>query len=137
MKVLHHGFNQVKNAHTKIDRLIKVKLCILHMNSNDVFIEDRTSIIVWHGCRFCATLSVDINRISTLFLIFSNVLPKTELLISLKKSTSKLFPDFVASILSFVFRLMYSSSEALSSNLISLWIFVIFKPRLSYNFKFS
>ena len=38
MKVIHQGFTKVKNDHTKIDGLIKVKLCILHMNSNEVFI---------------------------------------------------------------------------------------------------
>ena len=50
MKVIHHGFSQVKNAHTKIDWLIKVKLCLLHVNGNAVFIEDRAKIIVWPGC---------------------------------------------------------------------------------------
>ena len=50
MKVVHQGFAQVKNAHTKIDWLIKVKLCLLHVNGNEVFIEDRTMIKVWLGC---------------------------------------------------------------------------------------
>ena len=45
-KVIHHGFTEVKNAHNKIDWLIKVKLCLLHVNGNEVFIEDRTTIIV-------------------------------------------------------------------------------------------
>ena len=84
MKVIDQGFTQVKIAHT-IDRLITVKLCLLRMKSNEVFIKDRTAIIVWLGCQFLATSSADINRISTLFLIFSSVLPKTELFISLKK----------------------------------------------------
>ena len=109
MKVVHQGFTQVENAHTKIDWLIKVKLCLLRVNGNKVFIEDRTTIKV--------CLSDDINRISTLFLTFSSVLPKTELFISLKKSTSKLFPDCLAFVLSSTFRLMYSSSQALSLNL--------------------
>ena len=47
MKVILIGFTQVKNAHTKIDWLIKVKLSFLHVNGNEVFIEDRTAIIVW------------------------------------------------------------------------------------------
>ena len=46
MKVIHQGFNKVKNGHTMLDWLIKVKLCLLHMNSNEIFIEDRTAIIV-------------------------------------------------------------------------------------------
>ena len=50
MKVIHQGFTQVKNAHIKIDCLIKVKLCLLHVNSNEVFIEDRTMINIWLGC---------------------------------------------------------------------------------------
>ena len=107
MKIIHQEFTQVENAHTKIDLLIKVKLCLLRMNSNEVFIEDRTIIIVWLGCQFLGFLSDDNNRISTLFLILSSILPMTVLFISLKKSTSKLLPDFLASILSFVFRLMY------------------------------
>ena len=41
MKVIHLGFTQVKNTHTKIDWLIKVKLCLLHVNGNEIFIEDR------------------------------------------------------------------------------------------------
>ena len=49
MSVVHQGFTQVKNAYTKIDWFIKVKLC-LHVNGNEVFIEDRTTIIVWPGC---------------------------------------------------------------------------------------
>ena len=49
MKVVHQGFTQVKNAHTKIDRLITVKRCLLHVNGNEVFIEDRQTIIVWLG----------------------------------------------------------------------------------------
>ena len=94
MKVIHQGFIQVTNAHTKIDWLIKVKLCLLHVNGNELFIDDRTTIIVCLGCQFWATLSDDINRISTQFLIFSSALPKTELFISLNKSTSFLFPDW-------------------------------------------
>ena len=85
MKVIHQGFTQIKNAHTKIDWLIKVKLCLLHVNGNEVFIEDRTTITVGLAASFWAALPDDINRISTLFLIFSSVLPKTELFISLKK----------------------------------------------------
>ena len=50
MKFTHQGFTQVKNAHTKLDWLIKVKLCLLHVNGNVVFIEDRTTITVWLGC---------------------------------------------------------------------------------------
>ena len=50
MKVIHQGFTQVKDAHTKIDWLIKVKLCLLHVKGNVVVIEDRTTIIVWLGC---------------------------------------------------------------------------------------
>ena len=50
MKVIHKGFAQVKNVHTKIDWFIKVKLCLLHVNGNLVFIEYRTMIIVWLGC---------------------------------------------------------------------------------------
>ena len=73
MKVIHQGFTQIKNAHTRIDWLIKVELCLLHVNGNDVFIEDRTTIIVWPGASFLATSSDDINRISALFLLFSSV----------------------------------------------------------------
>ena len=50
MKVIHQGLTQVKNAHTKIDWFIEVKLCLLHVNGNEVFIEDRTTNIVWLGC---------------------------------------------------------------------------------------
>ena len=50
MKVIHQGFTQVKKADTKIDWFIKVKLCLLHVNGNEVFIRDRTTIIVWLGC---------------------------------------------------------------------------------------
>ena len=50
MKVIHQGFTQVKNAHTTINWLIKVKLCPLNVNGNEVFIKDRTTIIVWLGC---------------------------------------------------------------------------------------
>ena len=46
MEVIHQEFIQVKNAHTKIDWLIKVKFRLLHVNGNEVFIEDRTMIIV-------------------------------------------------------------------------------------------
>ena len=48
--LIHQGFTQVENAHTKIDWLIKVKLCLLHVNCNEVFIEDRTTIKVCLGC---------------------------------------------------------------------------------------
>ena len=125
MKVIHQGFTQVRNAHTKIDWLIKVKLCLLHVNGNEVFIEDCTTIIVWLAASFWR-LSDVINWISTIFLIFSSVYRRQNCSLVLKKSTSKLFPDCLASILSFVFILMYYSSQALSLNLISLWIFVIF-----------
>ena len=50
MKVIHQGFTKVKNAHTKIDWLIKVKLCLLHVNGDEVFIKDRATIIVGLGC---------------------------------------------------------------------------------------
>ena len=50
MKVVHQGFTEVKNAHAKIDWLIKVKRCLLHVNGNEVFIKDRTTIIDWLGC---------------------------------------------------------------------------------------
>ena len=50
MKVIHQGFTQVKNAHTKIDWFIKVKLCPLHVNGNDALIEDCATDIVWLGC---------------------------------------------------------------------------------------
>ena len=50
MKVIHQGFTEIQNAHTKIHWLIKVKLCLLHVNGNEVFDEDRTTIIVWLGC---------------------------------------------------------------------------------------
>ena len=49
MKVTHQRFTQVNNAHTKIDRLIKVKLCLLHVNDNEVFIEDRAANIACLG----------------------------------------------------------------------------------------
>ena len=67
---------------------------------------------------------------STRFSIFSIVLPKTQLFISLKKSFSKLFFAYV---LSLVLRSIYFFNHALSSNLIPWWIFVIFKPRRSYS----
>ena len=47
MEVIYQGFTQVKNAHTKIDWLTKIKLCLLHVNGDEVFIKDRTTIIVW------------------------------------------------------------------------------------------
>ena len=50
MKVIHQGFTKAKNAHAKIGWLIKIKLCLLHVNGNEVFIEDRTANIVWLGC---------------------------------------------------------------------------------------
>ena len=50
MNDIHQGFTQVKNAHTKIDWLIKVKHCLVHVNGNEVFIDDRTAIIVWLPC---------------------------------------------------------------------------------------
>ena len=46
MTVIHQGFTQVKNTHTKIEWLTKVKLSSLPVNGNEVFIEDRTTIIV-------------------------------------------------------------------------------------------
>ena len=55
MKVVHQGFTQVKNAHTRIDWIIKVKLCLLRMNGNEVFIEDRAAnSLAWllFFCRF-------------------------------------------------------------------------------------
>ena len=50
MKVIHQGYTQVKNAHNKIDWLIKVKLCLPHMNGNEVFIEDLVANIAWLSC---------------------------------------------------------------------------------------
>ena len=50
MKVIHEAFTQVKDAHTNIDLFIKVKLCPLHMNGNEVFTEDRATNIVWLRC---------------------------------------------------------------------------------------
>ena len=50
MKVIHEGFTQVKNAHTKIDWFNKIKLCLLHVNGDEIFIEDRTTIIAYIGC---------------------------------------------------------------------------------------
>ena len=76
MKVIHQGFTQVKNAHTMLDWLNKVKFCLLHVNGTEVFIEDRTAIIVWLRCSFWSTLSDDIKRIPTLFLIISSVWPR-------------------------------------------------------------
>ena len=125
MKVIHQGFTQVKNAHTKTDWLTKANLCLfiwMAMRFSSKIVQQSYFDL---AASFWAALCDDINRISTIFLIYSSVLPKTELFIDLKKSTSKLFPDFLASLLSFVFRLVYSSSQALSSNLIPLWIFVI------------
>ena len=72
MKVIHQGFTQVKNAQTKIDRLIKVKLCLLHMNSNEVFIEDRTAIIVWLGCLFWCQNFWSVTAISSIYSIGPN-----------------------------------------------------------------
>ena len=69
MKVVHQQFTEVENVHTRIAWLIKVKLCLLHVNGNKVFIEDRTTIIVSLAASVWVTLSDDINRISTLFLI--------------------------------------------------------------------
>ena len=67
MKVIHQGFTQIRNVHTKTDWLIKVKLCLPHVNGSEVFIEYRAANIVWIGCAsFWATLSDDISRISTL-----------------------------------------------------------------------
>ena len=43
MKDINQGFTQVENAHDKIDWLIKVKLCLLHVNGNEVFIKDRAA----------------------------------------------------------------------------------------------
>ena len=56
MKVIHQGFTDVKNAHTKIDLFIKVKCCLLHGNGDEVFIEDRASIKVCIGCWFFGSL---------------------------------------------------------------------------------
>ena len=39
LKVVRHGFTQVKKAHTKLDWLIKVKLCLLHVNGNEIFVQ--------------------------------------------------------------------------------------------------
>ena len=50
MKVIHQGFTQVKNTHTKINWFINVKLCLLHVNDNEVFNKDCTTIKVWLGC---------------------------------------------------------------------------------------
>ena len=116
MKVVHQGFSHVENAHTKIGWLIKVKLCLHHMNGNEASSKIVQQSKFGLAASFWANLSHDINRISIPFLIFSSVLPKTELFIILKKSISKLFPDCLASIPSFAFRLMYSSSHALLLN---------------------
>ena len=49
MKVVDQGFAQVENAHSNIDWLIDAKRCLLLVNGNEVFIEDRTTIIAWLG----------------------------------------------------------------------------------------
>ena len=81
----HFTIKSCFNSRWMIDWLIKIKLCLLHVNGDEIFIEDRTTIIVWLVCQFWTTLSDVINRISTLFLRFSSVLPPAELFINLKK----------------------------------------------------
>ena len=73
------------------------------------------------------------NRIFTRLRIFSIVLPKTLLFMSLKKSFSN---SFCALGRRFVFNSMYGFNHAFSSKEIPRWIFVSFKPRSKYCFKF-
>ena len=83
-KVIRQGFTQVKNAHTKIDWFIKVKLCLLHVNGNDVFIESYSDhSLAWLLVFVLLYLMISIEYKQ--FLIFSSALPKTKLFITLKK----------------------------------------------------
>ena len=103
------------------------------MHCDKIFVKCSAMITVW----FCHTFFSDVwlltNRIFTRFRTFSIVLPKTLLFMSLKKSFSN---SFCALEWRFVFNSIYGFNHAFSSKEIPRWIFVSFKPRSKYCFKF-